>query len=299
MDAAHRMHHARIPTNGLNLHVVQAGPEDGPLLLLLHGFPEFWHGWRYQIPALAEAGYRVWAPDQRGYNRSDKPEGIGAYTIDKLARDVTGLIEAAGQRQAYVVGHDWGAAVAWRMATYVPDVVRRMVVINVPHPAVMSHHLRHNLRQIARSWYMGFFQLPRLPEVVLRMNNWRPACRALQGSSRPGTFTDDDLDRYREAWSQPGAMTAMINWYRAAFRPGSRHDAGADTESAPAPGGRITVPTLLIWGAQDAFLGKEMAQPSIERCEEGRLVVLDAATHWIHHEAPEQVTTLIRDFFTP
>jgi pimeloyl-ACP methyl ester carboxylesterase len=293
------MHHARIPTNGLNLHVVQAGPEDGPLLLLLHGFPEFWHGWRYQIPALAEAGYRVWVPDQRGYNRSDKPEGIGAYTIDKLARDVTGLIEAAGQRQAYVVGHDWGAAVAWWMAAHVPDVVRRMVVINVPHPAVMGHHLRHNLRQVVRSWYMGFFQLPRLPEAVLRTHNWRPACRAMQRSSRPGTFTDDDLARYQDAWSQPGAMTAMINWYRAAFRPGRRHDESAGARTAPAPGGRITVPTLLIWGARDRFLGKAMAQPSIERCAEGRLVMLDTATHWVHHEEPEQVATLIRDFFTP
>lgn len=291
----------RVATNGLQLHVAQAGPVDGPLLLLLHGFPEFWYGWRHQIPALAEAGYRVWAPDQRGYNRSDKPHGVGAYTVDKLAHDAAGLIQAAGRQYAYVVGHDWGAAVAWWMALHMPEIVRKLVIINVPHPDVMARHLRHSLRQMVRSWYMGFFQIPWLPETVLRWGNFQPALRALQRTSRPGTFTANDLDRYREAWSQPGAMTAMINWYRAAVRPQrAAHPDGDTSAEPPSPTtNTITVPTLMIWGARDRFLGAEMAQPSVARCEDGRLVMIDTATHWVHHEEPDQVTRLIQDFFAP
>jgi pimeloyl-ACP methyl ester carboxylesterase len=171
-----------------------------------------------------------------------------------------------------------------------PDVVQKAVMINVPHPQVMTEHLRHNLRQRLRSWYMAFFQIPWLPETVLRLGNWRPALWALRRSSRPGAFTPDELDRYREAWSRPGAMTSMINWYRASFR--------FNAPAIDASSDKIATPTLLIWGAQDHFLDKAMAQPSIERCERGRLVMIETASHWVHHEEPERVNTLIEDFFT-
>jgi len=280
------MEHTYVTTNGIRLHVVQEGPRDGPLVLLLHGFPEFWYGWRRQIPYLAAAGYRVWAPDQRGYNLSDKPQGIAAYGLDALAADVVGLIDAANRKRAFLVGHDWGAAVAWHVAARYPERLERLVVINVPHGAVMREHLRRNAAQRRKSWYIFFFQTPWLPEAVSRLGNWRLLAQALQKTSRPGTFTDADLALYREAWSQPRAYASMVNWYRALFR---QPPAGPLQR-------RIDVPTLLIWGARDRFLGREMAQPSIDLCRDGRLVFFEGATHWVHHEEPDRVNALIEGF---
>ncbi|MBP8292948.1 MAG: alpha/beta hydrolase, partial [Caldilineaceae bacterium] len=248
--------------NNLDFHVVMAGPADGPLLLLLHGFPEFWYGWRRQIPALAAAGYHVWAPDQRGYNRSAKPRRVSDYDIDLLARDVIGMIDASGRRQVHLVGHDWGAAVAWWVAGHHPERLASLTILNVPHLHVMKEAILHNPAQRRRSWYIYFFQLPWLPELSLADRNWTNAVRSLKGSSRRGTFSNDDLAAYRQAWAQPGAMTGMLNWYRAAarsfFRLGNL--------------GRIRVPTLMLWGAQDIALGRELAQPSIDQCDDGRLV---------------------------
>ena len=275
-----------IETNGIRLNVVQEGPNDGPLVILLHGFPEFAYGWRRQIPFLATAGYRVWAPDQRGYNLSDKPEGIGAYTLDELAADVVGLIDAAGQKQAFLVGHDWGAAVAWQVAARYPDRLAKMVIMNVPHGAVMQNQLRNSLTQLRKSWYIFFFQLPWLPERMARLWNWKGIEQALISSSRSGTFTASDLAHYRQAWSQPHAFQSMVNWYRAVIQKPPQRTAGP----------RITVPTLLIWGVQDKFLGREMAAPSIERCDDGHLVFIEEATHWVQHEEAARVNELIADF---
>ena len=279
-----------IQTNGIRLHVAQAGAQDGPLVILLHGFPEFWRGWEAQIPALAAAGYRVWAPDQRGYNRSDKPPRIADYHIDTLARDVTGLIRAAGEQKAFVVGHDWGAAVAWHLVTHYPERVRKLVNMNVPHPAIMVRNLRSNIRQMLKSWYIFFFQIPRLPEWLLARDNAAFLARAMQESSAPGTFDERKLAHYREAWSQPGAITAMLNWYRSVLR------ASLKTWRTPPPLPRITVPTLLIWGKQDVALDHRMAQPSIDLCEQGELVFFEQASHWVQHERAEEVNRLVVRF---
>ena len=273
-------------TNGINLHVVMAGPSDGPLVLLLHGFPEFWYGWRRQIPALAAAGYHVWAPDQRGYNRSDKPAGVAAYGIETLAKDVVGLIEASGREQVYLVGHDWGAAVAWWVAGKYPERVKKLAILNVPHPAVMQRTVREDAEQRKKSWYIFFFQLPWLPEKSLSDNGYTNAIRALKGSSRRGTFGDDDIAAYRQAWSQPGALTGMLNWYRAVAR----------NQGTGVSLGRIRVPTLMIWGANDIALSRSMAQPSIDLCDNGRLVFLEEASHWVQHEEPETVNRLLLEF---
>ncbi len=273
-------------TNGVNLHVVMAGPSDGPLVLLLHGFPEFWYGWRRQIPALAAAGYHVWAPDQRGYNRSDKPAGVGAYGIETLAKDIVGLIDASGREQVYLVGHDWGAAVAWWVAGRYPERVKKLAILNVPHPAVMQRTVWEDAEQRKKSWYIFFFQLPWLPEKSLSDNGYTNAIRALKGSSRRGTFSDDDLIAYRQAWSQPGALTGMLNWYRAAVR----------NQGTGVGLGRIRVPTLMIWGANDVALSRTMAQPSIDLCDDGRLVFLEEASHWVQHEEPEMVNRLLLEF---
>ena len=275
-----------VHTNGVRLHVRVAGPDDGPLVLLLHGFPEGSYGWRHQVPYLAGAGYRVWAPDQRGYGASDKPERIAAYGLDALADDAEGLIDGAGRRHAVVVGHDWGGVVAWHLARRSPQRVSKLVVLNVPHPSVMRAHLRTNLAQFRRSLYVLAFQVPRLPERALGRHDGWALARAMVRTSRPGTFSEVDIAAYRRTWSGTNALRAMLDWYRAALRhPPARGSAS-----------RITVPTLLVWGAQDRFLGSEMAQPSIELCDDGRLVVIDDATHWLQHEEPDMINALIDGF---
>ena len=279
--------HDYVRTNGITLHVVKAGPQEGPLVILLHGYPEFWYGWRAQIPALINAGYHVWVPDQRGYNLSDKPQAMSAYTRNELALDVIGLIDSAGCEKAFVIGHDWGGAVAWWLASKYPDRVLKLGILNVPHFAVMSREaLRRNWTQLRRSWYMFFFQIPWLPEAFLRAGNWRGGLSALRASAHPDTFTEDDLSLYQQAWSQPGAVTAMLNWYRAAFQ--------KRVKSPEDP--RIRVPTLMIWGAQDIALGRELAQPSIAFCDDGRLLFVEEATHWVQHDASDQVNAWLIEF---
>ncbi|HSK76784.1 MAG TPA: alpha/beta hydrolase [Thermoanaerobaculia bacterium] len=289
MDVELKPRHRTIDTNGLRLHAVEAGPESGPLLLLLHGFPEFWYGWRHQIESLAAAGYRVLAPDQRGYNLSDKPRGVSSYSLDLLARDIVGLIDDAGYEKAYVAGHDWGGAVGWWLGVHHPERIEKLALLNIPHPYVMLRTVKKNPVQRKKSSYIAFFQLPWLPERVLRARNWAATVKTLRKTSRPGTFPDADLVLYREAWSQPGAITAMLNWYRAALRKGVPRL----TRSS-----RVTVPTLLLWGAQDSALLRDMAQPSIDLCDDGRLVFLEEATHWVQHEEPDAVNAILADFFS-
>jgi len=271
----------RIPVQGITLRVVEAGPADGPLVILLHGFPEYWYGWRKQIPALARAGFRVWAPDQRGYAGSDKPQGVGAYRLEILARDVVGLLDAAGvERAAAVVGHDWGAAVAWWVGIAHPNRVERLVILNVPHPSreVMGAVLRTRPGQLLKSWYVFAFQLPRLPEWLIRRQNFRLLAGSLRGAS-PESITRADRDRYREAWSTPGAVTAMLNWYRAMLRHPPRF-----------PGSpRVRVPTLILWGERDRYLARELGPLSLAQCDEGRLISFPEATHWLQHDEPEGV----------
>ena len=277
---------ASVPTNGIHLNVAQAGPEDGPLALLLHGFPEFWYGWSKQIPALAAAGFRVWAPDQRGYNLSDKPPRVRDYSLDKLANDAAGLIAAAGRQRAVVVGHDWGGAVAWWLAANRPELIEKLVIINVPHPLVWRQLLLTDPRQTLRSWYVFALQLPWLPEWGSRRNDWHDLVATLKKTSRPGTFTDADFAEYRRAWSQPGAFTAMINWYRTLFRAPPR----------PPLNTRILPPTLVLWGVQDKFIRQQAADMSLALCDNGRLQFYDTATHWLAHEEPAEVNRQIVEF---
>ncbi len=271
---------------GVRLHYVTAGPSDGPLVVLLHGFPEFWYSWRRQIPALAGAGLRVVAPDMRGYNLSDKPSGWRAYDTDFLADDVAGLVRHLGEEQAYVVGHDWGAAVAYATAMRHPRAVRRLAILNVPHPARMLEGFR-TARQLRKSWYMFFFQAPFLPEYLLSRDGYSFAKRSLRADS-PGTFSDEDLERYVEAWSQPGALTGMINYYRAALR---RSPRGARRRLVP-----IEAPTLVIWGERDRHLGSELAEPGARWVPNVRMEWLGQATHWVQHDAPERVNELLIEF---
>ena len=277
---------ARVATNGIELNVAKSGPQAGPLLVLLHGFPEFWYGWQKHIHRLAAAGFDVWAPDQRGYNTSDKPPRVRDYTLDALAADVVGLIDAAGRERAIVVGHDWGAAVAWWVANNHPERLERLVIINVPHPLVLRRLLWSSPRQLMRSWYIFFMQLPALPEWAVGRNNWQGMVEGLQSSSLPGTFSEADFAEYRRAWSRPRAFTSMINWYRAMFRYGARR---LKRE-------RISTPTLILWGQQDRFIGPEGAEMSLAMCDRGELVMFDENTHWLQHERPAEVCQRIIGF---
>jgi pimeloyl-ACP methyl ester carboxylesterase len=275
-----------ITTNGIRLHVVMAGPESGPPVILLHGFPEFWRGWSKQLPALVKAGCRVIIPDQRGYNLSDKPQGVKAYRIEELVNDVVGLVDALGYEKVNLVGHDWGAVVAWMTAIWHPERIHRLGIMNAPHPAVMRRFLMRDFEQMRRSWYVFFFQLPWLPEAGMRADNWHGAARAMRGSGKIHTFSNEDVDMYKEAWSQPGAMTTMINWYRAAMRHMPRLPGDA----------RIKVPTLMMWGMKDFALTHRMARPSMDYVDEGNLILFPEATHWVHLDAAEEVNHYLVDF---
>ena len=186
-----------------------------------------------------------------------------------------------------MIGHDWGAAVAWWLALRHPERVERLVILNVPHPAVMHRHLRRSLTQLRKSWYMCVFQLPWLPEASCRWGDWWTVVRAMRASRRRGTFTAEDFERYRTAWSQPQAFRSMIHRYRAAWRnpPETPRDI------------RIHVPMVIIWETREKFLNRTLAEPSLELCDNRRLVVLEEATHWVQHEEPEQVNALILDHF--
>jgi epoxide hydrolase 4 len=272
-----------IHAGSVKLHVALAGPQDGEPVILLHGFPDASFGWDPQIQALAEAGYYVIAPDQRGYNLSDKPSGKHNYKMSLLVADILGLADALNLARFNLAGHDFGAAVAWMLVDSHPERVKRLAILNVPHPKVMSEFLKSNPQQRARSWYILFFQLPVLPEMAAHMNNWKMLTSAMCKS-----FSETVLNRYRAAWSQTGSMTAMINWYRGVFQQSSQAN----------PVKRIQVPTLMIWGKQDPHLMWQMAPRSIELCENGRLEILEEATHWVHQDQPETVNRLLIDHFS-
>jgi pimeloyl-ACP methyl ester carboxylesterase len=268
----------------VRLHYVEAG--EGPLVVLLHGFPEFWFSWRFQIPALAAAGFRVVAPDMRGYNLSDKPAGVESYAVDKLARDVERLIGTLGEERAVVVGHDWGGMLAWATAMLHPERVERLAILNVPHPERLARALRIP-RQYLKSSYAFFFQLPWLPERLLRAGDFASLRSVFRNDPvRPGTFGAQDIERYVGALSRPGALTATINYYRALAR---HTPAGALRR-------RIGAPVLVVWGERDLFLVPELARPDPAWVPDARVERLPDASHWVQQDSPERVNALLLDF---
>lgn len=278
-----------IETNGIRLHVQQAGDPNGKLVILLHGFPEHWICWKHQIDPLVEAGYWVWIPDQRGYNLSDKPEGAANYSIDVLANDVVGLIQASGKGKVYLVAHDWGGAVAWWVAHKYPDLLEKLVVMNIPHPSVMRRMVMKErfYIQVLYSWYMYFFRYPRWPERLLLLGNGWVMSLFMRLTANRGAFSAEDYRQYREAWTQPNTLTTMLNWYRAGF--------GAVPIERPTSK-TISVPTLLIWGLKDWFLHRKTGERSIQICDEGRLVQIPEAGHWVQNEVPDHVNPLLVEF---
>jgi pimeloyl-ACP methyl ester carboxylesterase len=271
----------------VRLHYVEAG--EGPLVVLLHGFPEFWFAWRAQINGLAAAGFRVVAPDMRGYNLSSRPAGVSAYDLDRLSADVRDLIRERGEEHACVAGHDWGGAVAWATAMNHPEAVAKLAILNAPHPRRFLEEVRHP-RQLAKSWYMLAFQLPWLPERLVQADRWRFFRYGFEHDARPGAFTPADIERYVEAWSQPGATTAMINYYRALLRQSPKQ---AEARILP-----VHAPTRVIWGEHDRYLSPALAEPhraDVPNLE--RVIRLPEASHWVQHDEPERVTERLAEFF--
>jgi len=278
--------HQDIQTNGVTLHVASCGPEDGPLVILLHGFPEYWGAWEAHMHLLADQGFRVIAPDQRGYNTSEKPPRVRDYRLDVLSDDILGLIDHHGQQTARLVGHDWGGAVAWHLARAHAERIHQLVVINCPPADVMQRYALRHPSQLVRSWYMMAMQLPWLAEWTLSMGNFSMAVSVMVDSATPGTFDRERLSGHIDAWSQPGALRGMVNWYRAGFRNPPKQG-----------GGPVKVPTLLLWGERDRFLAKGLVDPAMAICEDGRAVRYPDATHWLPHEATEEVVKQMSAFF--
>ncbi len=274
--------------DGVQLHAVVAGPEDGPLAVLLHGFPECWYSWRHQIPVLAEAGYRVVVPDQRGYNLSDKPKGLHHYQIDRLIADLLALIRALGRQQAVVVGHDWGGVVAWRLAMDYPEAVDKLVVMNGPHPVALAKALKRDKAQRLRSWYMFFFQVPRLPEALLALSPRGTARLFFRSVAvRRRAFSDADLEVMAAALAQPRALGCMIDWYRAGFRfkPGKR--------ASPIEG-----PALLIWAEDDVALGKPLTYGLERWVPHLQIHYIAHCGHWVQNEAAQEVNRRLMEFLS-
>ena len=263
---------------GISLHVREMGA--GPLVLLLHGFPDCSYTWRHQLPALAAAGFHVVAPDLRGYDGSSRPNGVSAYATSALATDIAGLVTALGEQRADVVAHDWGGGVAWAFAMFFPEKLRRLAILNAPHPITFRRHLR-TMQQARRSWYIFAFQLPVMPEMGLARNDFASLRRVFRTASiRPGAFSEEDIERHVDALRPPGALTAAINYYRAVFR---------DTGRSGHRVRRIDAPVLVLWGDQDKFLGTELAEPGSEWVSNVQVRHIPEAGHWIQHDVPELV----------
>jgi len=277
--------HDYILTNGVKLHYVTQG--SGPLMLFLHGFPEFWYSWRHQIPVFAQQ-YRVVAPDLRGYNDSDKPEALSAYTVSELVQDVHGVITGLGYDRAILVGHDWGGAIAWNMAYAYPALIERLIVLNMPHPAQFIAGLG-NPQQLLRSSYIFLFQLPLLPELLLQWDDYRAIERAFRGMAvNPSVFTDADIEAYKNAFAKPGVATAALNYYRNLGQPllGDRQWPVLD------------IPTLMIWGEQDTALGKELTYGTEQYVRHLQIRYIPDTSHWVQQEKPDLVNQFMQEFLS-
>lgn len=293
------LRHRRESVGNLRLHWVEEG--EGPPVILLHGFPEFWYAWRYQLPALAAAGYRAVAPDLPGYNASDRPEGVDPYRLDTVVDDIVGLIRELGA-PVHLVGHDWGGVVAWRLAERHPELLRRLVVMNAPHPDAYRRTLRRP-RQLLRSWYVFFFQLPWLPERVLQAFDFEVVERIMRRDiRRQDVLRETDFRRYVEAIARPGALTAALNYYRAAGRdamPRWLSGRSAADRAAPrrgAPRGRVDVPTLLVWGERDRYLTPGLTEGLERWVPDLQVERIADASHWVQVEAHEHVNQVLTWF---
>ncbi|WP_323190274.1 alpha/beta hydrolase [Halostella sp. PRR32] len=288
--------HEHVTVNGVRLHYVAAGPRDGTPVVLLHGFPEFWYSWRRQIPALADAGYRVVAVDLRGYNVSEKPRGVAAYRVAELAADVAGLIDALADGAGHVIGHDWGGNVAWETAARHPETVESLVVMNAPHPGPLLRELKRP-EQARRMWYTLLFQLPWLPERLFRADDFALVGRMFREAPvRPNAFTETDVRRYKQALARSGALTSALNYYRALGRGMVKQTVGESAGGATLSRTRIDQDTLVLWGLEDAALSPRLLDGIEQWVPNVRIQRLVDTSHWVQADAPGEVNAHCLEF---
>ena len=285
MSIANYGEHRFIKTNGIQLHCVSKG--EGKLMLMLHGFPEFWYSWRHQITEFS-ADYHTVAVDLRGYNDSDKPDQPEAYNMSELIADIKGTIEALNYKDCILVAHDWGGAIAWNFTHAYPEMVEKLIVLNIPHPAKFIEGLK-NPQQLLKSWYIFAFQIPWLPEFILEQNNYQAIAQAFKTMAIDKTaFSEADLEAYRRAAAKPGALTAMINYYRCAFRSlFTTQQKHWDT---------LDIPTLTIWGEADTALGKELTYGTQTYVRDWQIKYIPNCSHWVQQEQPTLVNAYMREF---
>ena len=289
----HALETVFVEANGLRFEVLTCG-EGETLALCLHGFPEVALSWEAQMLTLAETGFRVWAPNQRGYGQTSRPGKVQDYAIEHLMEDVARLIDASGAKRVVLLGHDWGAIVAWCFATRKVRPLQRMVIINVPHPVCFARALRRRWGQRLRSWYAGFFQIPRLPECLLSRRGARPVVQMLlRTSTAPKTFPRDLLETTRLNAAQPGALKAMIDWYRAFLRGGGLRR--QLKQGFPA----IEIPVLMLWGEKDTALAKYTTDGTAEFAPKLDLRFLPGVSHWVQQDATEVCNAALREFLGP
>jgi pimeloyl-ACP methyl ester carboxylesterase len=281
--------------SGLNMQVARAGQDGGkPLIVMLHGFPECWYSWRHQLRALAPH-FECVAPDLRGYGDTDAPVGIESYSLDQLVGDVADLIEACGRQRAIIMAHDWGGAIAWATALKRPELVEKLIVMNCPHLKKFRDNLLHNPRQMLKSWYILFFQIPRLPEALLRARDFSALKRTLRDSAvQKSAFSDEDLAHYQAAFRNPYSITAALNYYRALFRDNLRNRKSPEWMER-----KIAAPTMVIWGEQDVALRKELTF-GMKELFSGPFEIhyVSDSGHWVQQEKPVLVNHYVSKFLS-
>jgi len=297
--------HVTARVNGTDMHYVTVEPPTEavdhptgtpPVVVLLHGFPEHWYAWRHQLSPLAEAGYRVVAPDMRGYNRSSAPAGVDSYSIDTLVTDVRELVGHLKAPTVDLVGHDWGGLVAWETAIREPDLLKRLAILNAPHPAAYRRALRRSPEQLLRSWYVFLAQVPWLPERLLEADGFRAVETMLSDTVEPDAFTPEEIDRYRAAMARSESVSGPINYYRAQARETLREDLQSLLPGQQRRDETINVPTLVIWGEQDRALSIELLDGLEEWVPDLTVRRLPTASHWVQADAPDRVTEELLTF---
>jgi pimeloyl-ACP methyl ester carboxylesterase len=284
-----QIEHGHAEGDGVRLHYARAGV--GPLMLFLHGFPEFWYGWRKQLTEFGR-DHLALAPDQRGYNLSDRPVGVAAYRIDRLVADVAAIVRRFASGPMVLVGHDWGGAVAWSFAIQHPELVERLIILNAPHPVLMQRHLAGDPEQAAASQYMRRFRKADA-EAWLAADDF---ARLRDFAFGDLGLSEVELQHYREAWAQPGALTAMLNWYRATPLRPPAPDGSDGPPVLQAKDFLVDVPTLVVWGERDAFLRPALLEGLEAFVSDLTVVRLPQAGHWLAHEAAKKVNDAIRDY---
>lgn len=280
-----------IELDDVRLHIVSAGPEDGDLVILLHGFPEYWYSWRHQLPFLASLGFRVVAPDLRGFNKSSKPKGMQSYRSETVANDISQLIRKLGKPSAHIVGHDWGAAIAWMFAMRHQDQLDSLSILNLPHPLQMIEGFK-DWNQIKKSWYIAFFQLPFLPERFLKYDNhWVLRWLMKNDTVRDNVFTQDDIEKFIEAFEGQNAWRSTIAYYRAL-----RYENLWNIEHRMEV---ISKPTMILWGTQDRFLDHRFAEPPSRWVTNFQLHLNHDASHWLQQDRPDWVNEHLKHFLAP